>query len=250
MQETTVIQWLCLKELSYLHSQGDGRKMVEEESIRGGVRKKKETILFLAPILLSVSTLVVFQVFAFVFGQKLGHFLGFVFYWVIWCILFSILIVGVKGIPSLFRGEESPFTKKNIVFLILAYAPAVATLIATFIPKIATTAFPAIISSIGLAAGMGTLEEVLWRGLYIKMFPNSILKGIIYPTIGFTVWHLSPLVVIPTTSPGGNMALLPGIFFIGICFALVTWRTKSITWAVIAHFLLNSFALGAVGLYF
>ncbi|MFQ5868250.1 MAG: type II CAAX prenyl endopeptidase Rce1 family protein [bacterium] len=223
---------------------------MKEEMIQDPMKKKKEITLLLAPILLFGSTLIIFQVFAFIFGAKLGHFLGFVFYWVIWCILFSILIVGVKGIPSLFKGEESPFTKKNIAFFILAYSPAVTTLITTFIPEIATTSFLAIISSLGLAIGMGILEEVLWRGLYIKMFPDNLVKGIIYPSIGFTIWHLSPLLVIPTTSPGGNLALLPGVFFIGICFALVTWRTKSITWAVIAHFLLNFFALGAVGLYF
>jgi membrane protease YdiL (CAAX protease family) len=35
----------------------------------------------------------------------------------------------------------------------------------------------------------GTLEEVLWRGVYVREFPRQIVLGYLYPSLGFAVWH-------------------------------------------------------------
>jgi len=67
-----------------------------------------------------------------------------------------------------------------------------------FIPNFATT--PIMIITIGIPVAIinGTYEEILWRGLYVKIFPNKVMLGLIYPTIGFAIWHISPQLVFPS----------------------------------------------------
>jgi len=40
-------------------------------------------------------------------------------------------------------------------------------------------------------------EEVLWRGVYITLFPDSRWWGIVWPTVWFALWHYAPGSVSP-----------------------------------------------------
>ena len=91
----------------------------------------------------------------------------------------------------------------------------------------------------------GTCEEILWRGLYIKNFPNKVMLGLIYPSIGFAIWHLSPQLVFP--SEGGIIGVLIFIistFFLGFCYGWVSYKTKSIKWNALSHSLNSILAFG------
>jgi membrane protease YdiL (CAAX protease family) len=79
----------------------------------------------------------------------------------------------------------------------------------------------------------------------VKSFPNKILLGLIYPTIGFALWHISPQIVI--SSEGGITGVLIFIvstFFLGLCYGLVSYKTKSIIWNAISHSLNGILAFG------
>jgi hypothetical protein len=39
---------------------------------------------------------------------------------------------------------------------------------------------------------MGTLEEVLWRGVYLELFPRSARWGVVWPSVFFALWHFAP----------------------------------------------------------
>jgi membrane protease YdiL (CAAX protease family) len=45
---------------------------------------------------------------------------------------------------------------------------------------------------VGIAVINATLEELFWRGVYIRLFPSRLVAGRLYPAAMFALWHLSP----------------------------------------------------------
>ncbi|NPV81950.1 MAG: CPBP family intramembrane metalloprotease [Firmicutes bacterium] len=76
------------------------------------------------------------------------------------------------------------------------------------------------------------LEEVLWRGTYVRIFPNHWFHGYIYPAIGFGVWHFSPQSVFPNTAPGGSVSLVIVAGLVGLMWGWAARRSGSILWNV------------------
>lgn len=35
-------------------------------------------------------------------------------------------------------------------------------------------------------------EELLWRGLFLEVFPGEVFRGALWPLFGFALWHLAP----------------------------------------------------------
>ena len=84
------------------------------------------------------------------------------------------------------------------------------------------------------AFGNGFFEELLWRGTSLHLFPNSRFFWIIWPNLGFALWHFAP----GSVSPSGNaVALVIGAVFFGFYLAYLSRRTDGIGWCVVAHVL-------------
>jgi membrane protease YdiL (CAAX protease family) len=98
--------------------------------------------------------------------------------------------------------------------------------------------------SIGLAIVDGTLEEVLWRGTYLVVFRDNPWLALIYPSIGFAIWHFAPQSIIPFEGQGGKFSLVIAVGFLGLLWAWVANSTGVIVWTVIAHILIDFSALG------
>jgi membrane protease YdiL (CAAX protease family) len=79
----------------------------------------------------------------------------------------------------------------------------------------------------------GTLEEVLWRGVYITLFPKNRLWGLVWPTIWFALWHFAP----GTVSNIPVLALMSGALLIGSCWGLLAYQTNTIRWSAMSHIL-------------
>jgi membrane protease YdiL (CAAX protease family) len=195
----------------------------------------QKTFLTTLPILLLASTALVFLSGAHWLGKAWGYVMGFLFYNGFWCILVPLLILGKSRFLSLFQ-ETSPLFQKNhwwlIALLIFTTAGALGMLSAH---DLANTPLALVLIAIPAAIVTGTCEEILWRGLYVKMFPNNYFWGLIFPSIGFAVWHLSPQLVYPATMPGGRFAFAGLTFFLGICYGLVAYKTGSCKWTAISH---------------
>ena len=88
----------------------------------------------------------------------------------------------------------------------------------------------------------GTCEEIYWRGLFFKKFPQNKLWGFLYPAIGFALWHFSPQLVYPAEM--GEVAFVISTLFLGLSFNWIAYKTKSIRWSVVIHVLISFFALG------
>ncbi len=192
--------------------------------------------LLLLPFLLLLSTALIFISFSQLLGKELGYVLGFTFYWGIWCIIVPLLLLGKDGFFSLFREEIPLFRKENWLPVSLLAATSVGALFMYFIPNIATTPTVVIIIGIPVAIINGTCEEILWRGLYVTRFPNKVMLGLIYPSIGFAIWHISPQLVFP--SEGGIITVMIFIistFFLGFCYGWVSYKTRSIKWNALSH---------------
>jgi membrane protease YdiL (CAAX protease family) len=102
-----------------------------------------------------------------------------------------------------------------------------------------------IILSALIAVVNGALEELLWRGAYLSIFPDSWFFAYVYPAIGFAVWHFAPQSVVPDTASGGAISLVAVSGVVGLMWAWVANQTGSILWVTFSHVLFDFSGLGA-----
>ena len=160
-------------------------------------------------------------------GKNPAWYLGILTYWIIWCVVFPIVLIGWSRIVVVFELKQI-----GIISLLISIFPIVFTFIGRFILKfeqvsnnkeqifIATTAII-----------MGIVEEVLWRGLFIVIFPGDYLWGFIWPSVWFAIWHLDP----GSISILNKWTLALGALIFGLCWGFVAMQTNSIFWTVISH---------------
>jgi membrane protease YdiL (CAAX protease family) len=95
-----------------------------------------------------------------------------------------------------------------------------------------------------LAIVNGTLEEVLWRGTYLLVFRDKPWLALIYPSIGFAIWHFAPQSIVPFKGSGGRVGLVVAVGFLGLMWAWAANSAGVIVYTVIAHILIDFAALG------
>jgi uncharacterized protein len=101
-----------------------------------------------------------------------------------------------------------------------------------------------ILLAIPVAMINGIGEEILWRGLYVRMFPDNFLLAILYPSIGFAFWHLVPLSIF---SDGNKWKFILSTFFLGLAYGFIAYKTGSVAWTAISHSINGILALsGAI----
>jgi len=202
----------------------------------------QKAFLLVLPFLLVLSTALVFIFAAKWLGEELGYLLGFVFYWAFWCLSVPWLILKNEGIGSLFKEANRLFQKSNwppaallgiiVAITIVMYPPT----------RLAAAPMILLILAIPVAIINGICEELLWRGLYVKAFPGNLALGVIYPSIGFAFWHISPQLVNPAEV--GIWSFVVSTFFLGISYSWISYRTGSIKWNAISHSLGGILDLG------
>ncbi len=183
------------------------------------------------PLLLLSVMAGVFALCARWLGDEAGYLLGFACYWLVWCLLVPWLMTGRRPLAALLRDRASLFTRRNwpaaLVWL-LVVGIAVAMYAGEFV-----AAPPALIwLAVPLATVNGVCEEILWRGLYVNLFPRNPWLGLVYPALGFALWHLAPQVVFPAASPVG---LVVSTFFLGLAYGFIARRTGSARWPAVSH---------------
>jgi membrane protease YdiL (CAAX protease family) len=196
-------------------------------------RPRQIAFLLLLPFLLVPSTALVFVSTSRWVNAELGYVLGFLFYWVVWCTLIPLYILKTEGIGSLFREENPLFRRSNWLPATLLVLILVITVI--MYPPTGLLAAPIrlLLIAVPVAIVNGVCEEALWRGLYVKVFPGNAVLGVIYPSIGFALWHLSPQLVVPAET--GVWPFVASTFFLGISYGWISYRTGSIKWNAISH---------------
>jgi len=162
-------------------------------------------------------------------GQKRAWYAGFVVYWLIWCIPFSLWAIGLRRLRELLRFQR---LRKVEWFMLIIY-PALAFLGRNTLNKAPRSnrektllVFVTIMNSFW--------EEVLWRGVYITLFPDSRLWGAVWPTVWFALWHYAPGSVSPLTDV---RTLMIGAGVLGASLSWLSWKTQSIRSAALSHIL-------------
>ena len=197
-----------------------------------------------APLVLIASMWAVFKGFQARLGSPLGYLLAFGLYWLGWCLLFpAVLLGGLGQVAALFRPAPA-LTGLDWQTQVLLWWPVFFPLIFMFIPRAARATPGILMASLALGVVIGVTEEILWRGVYLRLFPGSLWLGIVYPALMFGLWHLCPLSVLENRMPGGAASFVGYAVILGLSYAFAAQRSGSIFWPTAAHIVHDTLGLG------
>lgn len=146
------------------------------------------------------------------------------------------------GIIKFNRGEKRLHIveqKYSWIYYILSFVPVVATFTVAFLPQVSLYSGQLMMIVIAYAILNGTLEELFWRYTYNNIFSKDMMLSYIWPTINFTCWHFSLLLVDGMTYTGGALALVGGAGVMGIIWGLMMYKTHNIKVAILSHIGVN-----------
>ena len=202
-------------------------------------------VLLLTPFALLGSTYLAFHFLVRLWGPRFGYLAGFLFYWIVWGLLLPWWLVGRAGLAAMFRVPPEPFGEPAWIGVAFLLFPLALGYGYAFPKAVRQVSFQVILFSALIAIVNGTLEEVLWRGTYLQVFPNSWFLGLVYPAFGFAVWHFAPQSIHPNRAPGGNLSLVLIAWMIALLWGYVAKVSGSILLPVISHILFDFSGLGA-----
>jgi hypothetical protein len=160
---------------------------------------------------------------------RIAWYLGLVMYWLIWGAAFPFWIVGKESMAKLVRPQ-----RLNVSVLPFILIPLIGASLYRLVPGMDYQKPTPWILLLLLSTnvGNGFFEEVLWRGVYMELFPDSIVFRFIWPSIWFGLWHYVP----GSVSPDGNvLGLIVGSGLMGFYLSLLAKKTGTIWWTIVAH---------------
>jgi hypothetical protein len=191
----------------------------------------KQTIAIVAPLVLLAVMIPIFQGLARGFGKdwRSAWYLGLVIYWLIWGAAFPLWIVGWDRIVQIIRPQ-----RLNLSALLLVLVPVVGASLYKLVPGMdyQKPTVWILLLLLSTTLGNGFFEEVLWRGVYLELFPHSVIFRIVWPSVWFGLWHYAP----GSVSPDGNpLGLMIGSGLMGFALSLLAKRTGTVFWTIVAH---------------
>jgi len=188
----------------------------------------KQKIMVIAPLVLIAVMYPIFRALAGVMNPRFAWFLGLAVYWIIWGAVFPLVVIGKENIRALIRLKK-PDTKT----LLLIAVPLLGALGSRFLPGMAYEKESIWIALLVLSTpfGNGFFEELLWRGVYARLFPESVFLRMIWPSIWFALWHYVPGSVLH----GNVVGLMIGAGMMGLYLSYLTKRTDNLFWAILIH---------------
>jgi membrane protease YdiL (CAAX protease family) len=205
----------------------------------------RRVALLAAPPLVLVTETLAFSRLGRRLGPRWGYLGGFLVYWIGWGLLFPLAVLPSGRRRGLFREPDSALGKPRWLGLAALLAPPALGLVGAFPAAVREADLRTVLASVGIAAANATVEEVLWRGLFLEEFPDDAFKGWLYPSLGFGLWHLAPQTIFPSRSPGGRWSFVAVATAVGLLYGRLAWNTRSIRWTTLSHVLFDSSGLGA-----
>ena len=187
---------------------------------------KQKIAILLSPILFVVM-FAVYQGFAAILGSNIGWYAGFAIYWPLFCVAIPFLLVGSGRII-----ERYKMIKIDPKYLLVYLFPVFMTLIGGLFMSTAERDVIGFVMWVGMSVGNGVFEEILWRGTYPILFPDSKIFGFAWPAIWFSIWHFAPGSLSQNFQP---IVLVSGALMLGIFFGWGAFKTKSLFWASVGH---------------
>lgn len=188
---------------------------------------RKQLLAVAALPTLALTMIPVFRLLARWLGPRRAWYAGFLVYWPVWCMVFPLWLVGSQKLRALLQ-----FRRPQAVEWFIMIVPALLAFVGRYaLDKPQRSAREkAILVCMAFMNGIG--EEVLWRGVYVALFPDSRFWGAVWPTLWFALWHYAPGSVSPLTDV---RPLMIGAGVLGACLSWLALKTQSIRSAAVAH---------------
>jgi hypothetical protein len=187
---------------------------------------KRQRLAILAAPVLTVTMLPVYWLAADLLGREWGWYAGFLVYWPVWCVGLPLALLGWSEARDLLRaGPMSPLS-----WVLVTLPPVMAA-----VGRLAGAEGPdRPLLWAAMALVNGALEEMLWRGMYVRLFPGRLRWALAWPTVWFALWHLAP----GSVAMGSDVwVLIGGAAVLGAALGWVAVRSRSIRWTVVSHML-------------
>jgi len=166
-------------------------------------------------------------------GAERGYQAGFAIYWGT-CWTLAGVILGPRRVLELWRLPEQMLPTPRPLAAVVLLAPPLGALATEWLPHARAAGPGAVAVATGIGITNALAEETLWRGVPAETFPDELLRGWLWPAVGFTAWHLVPLSTRQTTA-GRRASLLGGAAAIGLGYGWIAQRTQSLAAVTAAH---------------
>jgi membrane protease YdiL (CAAX protease family) len=162
-------------------------------------------------------------------SDRRAYNLGFFAYWAGWCFAFPLWVLGWRRAVAVLRRGRPP-TVAEAVLLVVPVIGGVATQLVPRRRDVDLATAAVMMSSAALNA---TGEELLWRGVFLEVFPEDVWRGAFWPLVGFACWHYAPQVILPSSM--GRTRFVAGATLVGAAEAVTAWRGRGLRWVLLAH---------------
>jgi CAAX protease family protein len=201
---------------------------------------QKEFIIYLLPPFLIISFYLVFHFLTTIASEKEAYLLGMTLYWILGCLAPAFLWISKTNRKLLLRIRKIKWWQ-----LILVFAPvSLAFLFGPFRQRINEATTIVIILSLPYACVNAFCEEFLWRGVFYVHHQRNFFHAVFVPSVWFGIWHYVPLSVRPASI--GNLYFIISAVGLGLCWGILTYKTRSIFWSIVSHVLVDFSGIGAM----
>lgn len=203
--------------------------------------KQKKRILLLSSFAILPFTFFTFRISTTILGPKWGYFAGFGAYWAFALLIIWFIADSRKGyFRSMLRGNGD--NEKRKLLSVAPLLPVAGVFYISFLPSMARLTVQTGALVLAMAILNGLIEEIYWRGLYLKEFGNNIVIGLYLSTLLFGVWHFSLWFVKGIEYSGGLLALVGGAYLMGLLWSYSSRKIGNIRMCIVGHVFVNVFA--------
>jgi membrane protease YdiL (CAAX protease family) len=189
----------------------------------------RRLVVLSTPAAVPISMAAVFAVLGRRLPPRTAYNVGFVIYWAGWCLAVPMAVLGPRRALRVLASGKRPSGGEALALLL----PVVGGLTTECLPRRQLVDRRVLGTMIGSAAVNATAEELLWRGMFLDVFPEDPVRGSLWPLAGFSLWHLAPQIIFP--SRRGRWRFVAGAAVVGAASALVSWRTRGLRWVLLPH---------------
>jgi membrane protease YdiL (CAAX protease family) len=192
-----------------------------------------------APVAIPVTMTAVFALLRRRLTRRAAYTAGFAVYWAGWCFAFPLWVLGPDGVVRALRSGRRP---SQLDVALLAF-PVLGAVGAELLPHRRLVDRRVAAVMMGTAAVNAVGEELLWRGLFLDQFRGDVVRGAVWPLVGFTAWHLAPQLILPSSR--GRAGFLLGAAMVGAACTAVAWRAGGLRYVLLPHLLTDACGVGA-----
>lgn len=191
--------------------------------------RMRQTIVAVVPAAVPLTMATVFTVLRRYLTAPAAYNSGFGVYWLGWCLAFPLWLLGPrKAARLLTTGRRLP--RIHVVMLAIPVAGAVGT---QLIPHRRQVDMPSAAVMVGTAIINAVGEELLWRGVFMRELDRRPSVAMVWPLIGFTLWHFAPQIILPSRLGQGRF--VAGSAAVGIASTVAASKSGGLRQVVVAH---------------